>query len=49
MVKCDTPARWFVKLTKAQALKLDRIAQILGERPVRKVIYIRDKLVNIVI
>ena len=33
---------------KSRALKLERIQQILVGRTVRKVIYIQDKLVNIV-
>ena len=34
---------------KSQVLKLDRIARIIGGHPPRKVIYIKDKLVNIVL
>ena len=36
------------EMVKETALKLDRIRNILGDRKARRVIYIRNKLVNIV-
>jgi len=47
--RIEVPASWSDKEIEAEALKNDRIKSFIGSGPIKRVIVVRNKLVNIVI
>jgi leucyl-tRNA synthetase len=47
--RIEVPASWSDQEIQGEALKNDRVRSFIGDQPIKRVIVVRDKLVNIVI